>query len=126
MYYVYGPEGIFNTTWVCRFCESRPLYRRNAYQSALKSQLGSIDGWNQIRSRGIHRAPLARQGEGALSPLFVVIGSVNRTRTHQKIYFLRRWLVAGEETGDEDDGTADGREREGADAANLLFLRNSQ
>lgn len=27
------------------------------------------NGWNQIRSRGIHRAPLARQGEGALSPL---------------------------------------------------------
>jgi hypothetical protein len=81
---------------------------------------------NQIRSRRIHQAPLARQGEGALSPLFVVIGSLNRTRAHQKIYFLRRCLATGGETGDGDDGSADGREKEEANAASLLFLRNSQ
>lgn len=45
--------------------------------------------------------------------------------THQKIYFLRRWLAAGEETSGE-DGSAGGGEEEEVNAANLPFLRNSQ
>jgi hypothetical protein len=124
--YVYRPEGTFNTT-TCghRWCVEFARAVHYITPVSTKATVGK-NGVNQIRSRGIHRAPLARQGEGALSPLFVVIGSPNRTRTHQKIYFLRRWPAAREETGDEDDGGVDGREEEEANAANLLFLRNSQ
>lgn len=45
--------------------------------------------------------------------------------TYRGIYFLRRWLTAGEEAGDEDGGDAGGEE-ETDSAVNLFFLRNSQ
>ena len=51
--------------------------------------------------------------------------AMHGVNTYRGIYFLRRWLTAGKEAGDEDGGDADGEE-ETDSAVNLFFLRNSQ